>query len=359
MALTTVHSGKQARLFIAQEDTFGTARSDAAAWATNNQDGVICLQPTGDLSPADLGGVVRNSEIRAHGQRVKKHTDIFVSQNGSFATMPFEVLPTRHDLDFLLMGVMQDIESEEASGTFSKLFTINRDTTQPDFGAISGAYDEGLLMTVTLDDPIASENDQLTSAIISELTLSSDPGNYGGRLVASGNFYSGFSLDHDNNLAPASSIIPDTDYYNHSLLTTKAIESAALGVVNSFSITINNNAQRVGSSTTGNAESYAIGIPEYSITGEMSLKYDSTTKDMVNDFLSGTDRLISLGYGSGTADGSLLIKVNAIYTGHVKEFGGDSGMFLTIPFEAVDNLADSHNALEIQMANSLDRAWTS
>ena len=359
MALTTVHSGKQARLFIAQEDTFGTARSDAAAWATNNQDGVICLQPTGDLSPADLGGVVRNSEIRAHGQRVKKHTDIFVSQNGSFATMPFEVLPTRHDLDFLLMGVMQDIESEEASGTFSKLFTINRDTTQPDFGAISSAYDEGLLMTVTLDDPIASENDQLTSAIISELTLSSDPGNYGGRLVASGNFYSGFSLDHDNNLAPASSIIPDTDYYNHSLLTTKAIESAALGVVNSFSITINNNAQRVGSSTTGNAESYAIGIPEYSITGEMSLKYDSTTKDMVNDFLSGTDRLISLGYGSGTADGSLLIKVNAIYTGHVKEFGGDSGMFLTIPFEAVDNLADSHNALEIQMANSLDRAWTS
>lgn len=355
MALTTVHSGKQARLFIAQEATFGTAVSDATDWGTGNQDGVICLQPTGDLSPADLGGVVRNSEIRAHGQRVKKHTDVFVSQDGSFTTMPFEVLPTRHDLDFLLMGVMQDIESEAASGTFSKVFSIDRDTTQPDFGAIDGAYNEGLLMTVTLDDPIASENDKLTSAIISELTLSSDPGNYGGRLVASGNFYSGFALDHDDNLAPASTIIPDTDYYNHSLLTSKMLASAVLGVVNSWSITVNNNAQRVGSGSTGDAQSYAIGIPEYSITGEMSIKYDSTTKDMVNDFLAGTDRLITLGYGSGTDDGSLLIKCNAVYTGHVKEFGGDSGMFLTIPFEAVDD--GSNDALQVTMANGLDRAW--
>ena len=356
MALTTVHSGKQARLFIAQEDTFGTARSDATAWATGNQDGVICLQPTGDLSPADLGGVVRNSEIRAHGQRVKKHTDVFVSQDGSFVTMPFEVLPTRHDIDWLLMGVMQDIESEAASGTFAKVFSLDRDTTQPDFGAISSAYDEGLLMTVTLDDPIASENDQLKSAIISELTLSSDPGNYGGRLVASGNFYSGFSLSHDNNLAPASTIVPDTDYYNHSLLTTKTIVSAEM-VVNSWSITINNNAQRIGSSATGNAQSYAIGVPEYSVTGEMAIKYDSTTKDVVDDFLSGTDRLITLGYGSGGSDGNLLIKCNAVYTGHVKEFGGDSGMFLTIPFEAVDD--GTNDALQVTVENGLDRAWTS
>ena len=356
MALTTVHSGKQARLFIAQEDTFGTARSDATAWATGNQDGVICLQPTGDLSPADLGGVVRNSEIRAHGQRVKKHTDVFVSQDGAFVTMPFEVLPTRHDIDFLLMGVMQDIESEAASGTFAKVFSLDRDTTQPDFGAISSAYNEGLLMTVTLDDPIASENDQLKSAIISELTLSSDPGNYGGRLVASGNFYSGFSLSHDNNLAPASTVVPDIDYYNHSLLTTKTIVSAET-VVNSWSITINNNAQRIGSSSTGNAQSYAIGVPEYSVTGEMAIKYDSTTKDVVDDFLSGTDRLITLGYGSAGSDGNLLIKCNAVYTGHVKEFGGDSGMFLTIPFEAVDD--GTNDALQVTVENGLDRAWTS
>ena len=359
MALTTVHSGKQARLFIAQEDTFGTARSDDTAWGTGNQDGVICLQPTGDLSPADLGGVVRNSEIRAHGQRVKKHTDVFVSQDGAFVTMPFEVLPTRHDIDFLLMGVMQDIESEAASGTFKKIFSLDRDTTQPDFGAISGSYNSGLLMTVTLDDPIASENDQLTSAIISELTLSSDPGNYGGRLVASGNFYSGFSLDHDNNLAPASTIVPDTDYYNHSLLTTKSIVSdggASGMVVNSWSITINNNAQRIGSSSTGNAQSYAIGVPEYSVTGEMSIKYDSTTRDEINDFLSGQDNVITFGYGSADSDGNLLIKCNAIYTGHVKEFGGDSGMFLTIPFEAVDD--GTNDALQVTVENNLDRAWT-
>jgi hypothetical protein len=356
MSLTSVHSGKQARLFIAQEATFGTAVSDATAWATDNQDGVICLQPTADLSPADLGGVVRNSEIRAHGQRVKKASDVFVSQDGAFMTMPFEVISSRHDLDFLLMGVMQDIESEGASTPFKKIFTINRDTTQPDFGAISGAYNEGLLMTVTLDDPIASENDQLTSAIISELTLSSDPGNYGGRLIASGNFYSGFSLDHENNLAPASTVVPDRDYYNHSLLTTKAINASAM-VANSWSITINNNAQRIGSSSTGNAQSYAIGIPEYSITGEMAIKYDSVTKDVVDDFLSGADNVLKFGYGTADNDGHLLIECNASYTGHVKEFGGDSGMFLTIPFEAVDD--GSNDALKITLENGLDRAWTS
>jgi hypothetical protein len=353
MALTTVHSGKQARLFIAQQTAIGTAVSDAVAWATGNTDGVITLQPTGDLSPADLGGVVRNSEIRAHGQRVKKHTDVFVSQEGSITTMPFEVLPTRHDIDWLVYGVMQDIESEAASGTFAKIFTIDRDTTQPDFGALSDLTG-GLLMTVTLDDPIASENDQLKSAIISELTLSSDPGNYGGRLVASGTFFSGFALDHDNNLAPATTILPDTDYFNHSNLTTKSIAGTAV-VVNSWSITVNNNAQRVGSDATGDAQSYAIGIPEYSITGEFAIKYDSVTKDQVNAFLAGDDVLLKFEYGSATADGSLVVECNAAYTGHVKEFGGDAGMFLTIPFEAVDDV--TNDALKISIENGQDRAW--
>ena len=294
MALTTVHSGKQARLFLAQQTAIGTAVSDANAWATGNTDGVITLQPTGDLSPADLGGVVRDSSIRAHGQRVKKNTDVFASTDGAFFTMPFEVLPTRHDIDWLVYGVMQDIASEASSGTFSKVFTINADTTQPDFGAISDLTG-GLMMTVTLDDPIASENDQMKSSVISELTLSSDPGSYGGRLVASGTFYSGFALNHDNNLAPASTIVPATDYFAHSLLTAKTVNSAA-AVVNSYSITINNNAQRVGSDSSGDAQSYAMGIPEYSVTGEIAIKYDSTTKDVVNDFLAGTNRTIQLAY---------------------------------------------------------------
>jgi hypothetical protein len=351
MALTTVHSGKEARLFIAQETAFGTPKADDTAWAADNADGVIALQLVGDPSPVDVGGVIRDSTIRSHGQRVKKNTDIYISRDGAIFTMPFEVIPTLDDIDFLIYTVMQDIESESDAGTYERIFTIDRDTTQPDFGANGGKF-----LTVTLDDPIASENDQLTSAIISELTLSSDPGTNGGRMTASGTFFSGFDYSHDNNLAPGASIVPDTHYFNHSLLQTKTIGGTAV-VVNSWSLTINNNAQRVGSDTIGDAQSYAIGVPEYTITGELNVKYDSETKDMLDTFLAGTDTLIVLNYGSASSEGFLQFTINASFTGHTKDFGGDAGMFLSIPFEGVDD--GTNDALKIEMDNSLNRAWIS
>ncbi len=76
---------------------------------------------------------------------------------------------------------------------------------------------------------------------------------------------------------------------------------------------------------------------------------------MLDTFLAGTDTVIILNYGSDSSEGFLQFTINASFTGHTKNFGGDAGMFLTIPFEAVDD--GTNDALKIEMENSLNRAW--
>lgn len=347
-----VYSPKQTRLFIAEEATFGTAVTDATAWADSNTDGVVMLKLVDTPTFPDFSGMTRDSSIRSHGQLVKKHTDVFVSRDasgnplGEF-TMGFDVICTEHDIDILL--AMCNITTVEAATTpFQKTFTLDKSTTQPDFGANAGQFH-----TVTLEDPLASENDVLTSAIIKTLTLSSVAGTNGGRLSASGTFYSGFSWTQSN-LAPATTVVPDTDYYDHVLIQTKTLNALDL-ILESWTLTIETNCKRIGNNTSGNAETYSLGVPEFPVTGSISAKYDSKTKDAIDDFIAGTDRAFEILYGTAGADGGLNIKANVVHTGPTKEYGNEAGMFVTMPFETVDD--GTNAALLITQTNTQDRGW--
>lgn len=346
-----VHSGKEARLWVGEEATFGTAVTDVTAWAAGNTDGATMLQNDGDLSPVDFSEVFRDESIRAHGQRVKKHTDVFVATDGSGAPigkfmLPFNAIPSRHDVDVLIYACLQDVESEATATPFAKVFTWNRDTTQPSFNG-----DAGFFCTVTQESPIASENDVLTSSIINSITLSSESGS---RLKASGTFLSGHSWTQSNG-APLVTVIPDTDYFMHNLMTTKTLNAKDL-VVAGWDITFDNLANRVGSTATGNSQSFVIGVPEYLASGNLLVKYDANSKDVIDDFVSGTDRALVIAWGSAATDGELKFELNVNHPAPAADFANDLGMMINLPFVCVDD--GTNDAVKISISNAQDRGWT-
>ena len=90
------------------------------------------------------------------------------------------------------------------------------------------------------------------------------------------------------------------------------------------------------------------------------MKYDANTKDEVDDFLTnpmgaGAESQIYVRWGDGTADGTLLFDVNAIYSGNALDFGNEAGVMVSLPFQGVDD--GTNEAVEVTIANAEDRAW--
>lgn len=123
-------------------------------------------------------------------------------------------------------------------------------------------------------------------------------------------------------------------------------------ILKSFSLTIANGVNRVGSDSKGNAEAYA--FPEYTATGNIVVKYDGEFSmadgvDVVSHFLDGNVGTLALSFGDDTpsSTGEMNILAEVQYTGDPTQDMGEGGIFWNIPFECVVN--SSTEALKISL----------
>ena len=305
-----VYSGKQWEMYLALESgNMGTAET------TNGN--FVKLDVT-NVSDLDWGSVTHEANLRT-GQQVKKSTDHYVSQKGASYTVGFEwVVSHEQGLQHLLYLATDDSASAyEMAGNYT-----------------SGAYVHGsdptpMLATVILVNPDATNDRLLTSCGLNELTLSLSSGSEGGRLVASGTFYTGYKPTIANStVAPSGT---QTAFVKTLYdCTTSTMDSNAV-LVKDFSVTISNPLMRVGYQG-GNADpSEYTRAGEVAITGSINCKYDANSDNTLADWLSGTAKNISLGDGA-----SIDFDIpTAIYMGHNIDLGdSEEGVFVEVPFEA-------------------------
>ncbi|MEE9162010.1 MAG: hypothetical protein V3U35_03475 [Candidatus Neomarinimicrobiota bacterium] len=348
-----VHSAKQWELAIGEETALGTEQTTA---------GNFKLLHVTRHGSVNLTGLIRDATRRARGQRVKHNQDVYFTKASGEVSLPFECIATDITLDYLLYLVMQDLVGEASPTPFAKVLEWDAATVQPDFAAISGPASAGKLVTVLQRGPVASEHRRLSSAILRNLVLRLDPGLNGGRLTCEGVFWSGMSnsFSPSQNQSITGATQPGTDYYHFARLVSKSLAGNDM-VLGGFELRLDNRVARVGSDSSGDAQAYALGVPGYAATGVISVKYDDNSKDTIDSFLtSAYDTQLVLAWGSGadpvTTDGDLLLKLNVNFAGNAFDFGREDGVFLTIPFECVDD--GSNEAVEIEIANATDRAWT-
>ena len=328
---------------------FTTAASNSAAYE---------LLPVINVS-APVLNLVESGEIRSNNAgMLELDTDQFRTTKGGFITMDFEVPAEQDMIVRMLANMLQDHTCDE-SGSAPFIHTIQSTSgaalTRPDFTANSVTSGENIgipcMFDIGLYYPESAQDKMITSAVLQSLTMNFDMAD--GRCLLSGTFYSGFTsatkflveqtLSNDSGKPILMSASPTQieSYFNVKKLD---VDGSALAdaVITAVSFTFENNVARVGRDASGDAESYAFGIPSVNITGEISIMYDANFDfgsggNVLQDFISGNTATLKLQQGDGTVStaGEMNIECEIYSTAVNLDPNADTGAVITVPFKVV------------------------
>ena len=318
----TVYSGKQYEAYVSlQTDALGT----------NDVSGTLYKLRLNEVNDIEWSEGFQTADVERTGQRVLRPTDHIKTYKGGTFTWSFSdlVIESEAVLQLLLQLVSED---DSPAGTVA--ITGNQGTVLYEQGATTGEY-----ACVVLSSPDTDKDRLLHSAILTELTLSMEPGTNGGLLTASGTFWSGYQpvIGAEGTSADSTAVDYTKGFFD---CTTSQIGGDDV-VVNNFELTISNPANRVGyetvNSIAGEPCAYNRG-GQISVTGTVGVKLDDNVAQVITeDFLVGTSANVSFGDGS-----ALDFDIpTAKYTGHTHT-NTDSGVFVELPFMGT---ADGSGAL--------------
>ena len=317
----TVYSGKQFESYVSlQSDALGT----------NDVSGTLYKLRTPEVNDIDYSAGSTFADVIRTGQRVQRPTDhIAVFKGGTF-TWSFSDYVVESET---LLQLLLQLVTEDTSPSVSAEMTGNQATVVYEQGASTGEY-----ACVVISSPDADKDKLMFSSILQELTLSMNPTANGGRLTASGVFWSGYQpvIGTEGTSANATAADYSEGFFD---CTTMTIGGDNV-VLNNFDVTISNPATRVGYETVNSIEaepsSYMRG-GMIEVTGNVSAKLDDNVTDTIADFTAGTSVNISIGDGSAI-DFDI---PTAKYTGY-SHTSTDSGVFIDLPFMGT---ADGSGAL--------------
>jgi len=317
----TVYSGKQFEAYISlQSDALGT----------NDVSGTLYKLRLSEVNDIDFSAGFQTADIERTGQRVMRPTDHIKIYKGGTFTWSFDNLVIENEV---VLQTLLQLATEDASPEGTAVITGAQATAVYEEGATTGEY-----ACIVISSPDADEDRLMHSAILQELTLSMEPSTNGGRLTASGTFFSGYQP-----VIGAESTSPNATAEDYTKgffdCTTQSIGGDDV-VLSSFEVTISNPATRVGFSTVnsiaGEPSAYNRG-GLITVAGSLSAKLDDNVVDTIGDFTLGTSVNISIGNGS-TLDFDI---PTAKYTGYTQT-STEAGVFIDLPFMGT---ADGSNAL--------------
>ena len=347
---TTVIPISDVKMGIKGETTFGTGIDSSGA------DGTAYRQLPVVQATKPTFNITRESRLLSGRGTVKNAADTVITAKGGTVTVPFDFIATP---ELLLQHLTMVTQTYNADG--SDVYTVEVDGSNNN-SQVGGTISSGLPHTVNLAYyPKAAEGIKIAGCVVSDLALSGDLGNNGGNLGISGNYFSGFANPISTGTCLEQTfdgtwVEPDAGvFFNMGSLSTKQLEVDGANqdmILKSFNLNIANGVNRVGSNTNGDAEAYA--FPEYTVTGDITLKYDtefslSADDNVVQSFLDGNTCTLALKFGDGTVSSvsEMNILAEVQFTGDPTQDISENGLFWTIPFECVQN--SSTEALKISL----------
>tara|TARA_R100001163_G_C5068086_1_gene207849 strand:+ start:6699 stop:7781 length:1083 start_codon:yes stop_codon:yes gene_type:complete len=347
---TTVIPISDVKMGILGEATFGTGIdvSGADGEAYRQLPIVQVTKPTFNIT--------RESRLLSGRGTVKNAADTVITAKGGTVTCPFDFIATP---ELLLQHLTMVTQTYNADG--SDVYTVEIDGSNNNT-SVGGTISGKLPHTVNLAYyPKAAEGIKVTGCVVSDLAITGDMGANGGNLSMSGNYFSGFANPISTGTCLEQTfngtwVEPDAGvFFNMGSLSTKQLEVDGANqdmILKSFNLNIANGVNRVGSNTNGDAEAYA--FPEYTATGDITIKYDDEfslgdADNVLQSFLDGNTCTLALKFGDGTV--SAVTEMNILaevqFTGDPAQDISENGIFWTIPFECVQN--SSTEALKISL----------
>ena len=333
-----VKSGQESKWGFLQETTFGTVSADTANY----------IMVESGMPSIDYG--VTQVQEQRHGRgRGYDINDGYVSEKSGTRVISVPDFPVRRaDLAELWYAVLQTVV-EGATAPYQKDFDLTNAITQPDFSSNAGYF-----ATLFIDNVLSAKDQKFVSCILRSLTLKANTSEGDGRLMAAGEWISGFQSVRNVTLSGTPAYNAQ-NYYEFSSPSVQTIAGADV-VVMDWELTVTNNAVRVGNDTNGDAQTYACGMP-YDVTGSITVKWDTATDAHLDSWLAGTAEAIQLSVGtSGTAGYFDLQIPKAEYTGNERNHDDQRGQLVTLPFKAGFN-GSTNDLINVQVDDGVDQAW--
>ena len=285
---TTVIPISDVKMGIKGETTFGAGLDSSGA------DGEAYRQLPVVQATKPTFNITRESRLLSGRGTVKNAADTIINAKGGTVTVPFDFLATP---ELLLQHLVMVTQTYNADG--SDVYTVEVDGSNNNT-QIGGTISSGEPHSVNLAYyPKAAEGIKVTGAVVSNLSIIGDVAANGGNLTMSGNYFSGFANPISTGTCLEQTfdgtwVEPDAGvFFNVGSLSTKqlAVDGADQDMIlKSFNLNIANGVNRICMNTNGDAEAYA--FPEYTITGDITLKYDgefslSAADNVLQSFLDG------------------------------------------------------------------------
>lgn len=328
-------AGRDTRIGIAQQSTFGTAIADASAF---NELYVEATEMKQDIKVREIPG--------NHASRQILTGDQSHDTKGAMPMISLAGEVSRNDFDLLLYAAMQSV-TEGGSTPFAKTFVLG--STQPDFGANAGFF-------ATLIDrfPDASRSHKMVDAIVKSLGLSLEAGD---RLKFSADMVGRGAISATSNPSGTWTAQTYAPYHFEDIgaHTVDFGSGAQALTLKKYDAKIENEIVAIGgaSSTFG-----VYGIPKRSGSLDLSVLYDETQYASAKTAAeAGTLCTHVLRWGNatpGTTNGDLAITL----TFKIEEVTLDKADILYFNMKGKLFAASaSASFATIVLANAIDRAW--
>ena len=326
--MAQVYSGKKYSLFLGRQTDASTPVAMGTAQTTDNEFVELDVASITDID--FTGGLVTDRTLRT-GQQVKRLTDHYVSEKGSTKTFNFEWVCSHKEGVIMLLEMISD-------GDVATPFTVlgSHEPATYSAGATTGALATIILKNLDSNKE-AGQDRVMHDAALTNLSFRMDAGTSGGRLIASGTFMSGHTVNTANSGVSAGGT--ETAFVKTLYdMTTKTIDSVAV-IVSSFSIDITNPCVRVGYDASGDAEGYSR-AGEITCSGSMNVLYNENSDAFLATVLqnpattAGAVAPILFG-DAAIGSGALGFSVpQAVLTSHsVSMEGAEEGMMLEVGYE--------------------------
>jgi len=255
---TSVYSGKKFKLHIAIEScNMGDFEDTAGDFVTLDCE---------NISDVNWAAGLETSSIHRSGQQMLKASDYTTTLANSFWTYDFEwVVSHEEGLQRLMQMISED-------GALADGAAVVANTFAP--AVYADGAGTGELASLIIENPNTNEDRLVYGAALTNLTLKMDSGTHGGRLVASGTFYTGYPP-----LVGADAITPSGTESNYvrtmSQMTTKSLSGTDM-VMRSWELNFNYPCVRVGSKKSA---TLAYGTWGNAAGGQLA---GTTTSDVTN-----------------------------------------------------------------------------
>jgi len=334
------YSGRDAVIVHVPQTYFGTSPALDAA-GTIKGTTAIDIDPKPNVREA---GIVT-------GQRWKIAADVRTDFTESMPTISESGTAFKANLAEYFYSVFQQVT--EAAGTpYKKTFTFH--DTQPDFASDAGHYE-----TLIIDNPEASTDQLYRDCILSELTLSVEPG---GELMFDANYVSRDASGSYASSYTGTVTRTATSPFTFSNIVRRTVNVNDAGAssftpIGQISVVIGQEVLTHGVDGSGDGRFETFMMPYKYAKGSMVIAFDSVSRGLRTAMQEDYTVDFNLAWGGGTAgdtDGDLDFSGPTKITSWKQE--PDEQYKVNVEFEfTADDAADE--PLDVILADAVDKTW--